>query len=144
LPWPDEIVHYRLLPEILAEEDYAVHRIDFRWRPPDLLYIPQARALLRDVQIRFSRLEGADSELRTLVQGDLIVKLMLRMRLRVRHASYVWKIDQLAFLRSVTGFYTDYGIILRLLRLESGRGRFDSKGEAESNQEEGSLKCASR
>lgn len=116
-------MQYRLLPALLSKEG-PFQRIEQRWRPTDLLFIPQARALLRDVQHRYKQLSEAETELQTLTKADVISKLLIRMRLYVRQASYVWKFDQLAFIKAVSGFYTDYGIILRLLRREQANGRF--------------------
>jgi len=118
-------VHYELLPALLAEEG-PFQRIEHRWRPTDLLYTPQARALLRDVQTRYERLAGALDELQTLTKADTFAKLLVRMRLYVRHASYVWKFDHLAFIKAVAAFYVDYGVALTLLRREEAVGRFSN------------------
>jgi hypothetical protein len=43
----------------------------------------------------------------------------------MRDAGYKWRADQVAFLEAVSGFYSDYGIILRFLKFDEAMGRFD-------------------
>lgn len=123
-------MQYRLLPRLLQQEGDHFRRIDNRWRPVDLLFLQQSRMLLRDVEARYAHLEAAIDELQTLIRADLYIKLLTRMRLHVRRARYVWKSDHLSFIQEVSGFYTDYGMVLRLLTIEQARGRF-----AEQQQE---------
>jgi hypothetical protein len=118
-------VQYELLPVLLALEG-PFQRLEHRWRPTDLLYTPQVRALLRDIQDKYKRLEAARSELETLTRADILAKLLIRMRLYVRQAGYVWKMDQLAFIKAVASFYSDFGIVLYLLRREEATGRFSN------------------
>lgn len=115
---------YTLLPWILQQEGDHFRTTDNVWRPVDLLYLQQARASLRDVEERYARIASALDELQTLTRADAFVKLLTRMRLVVREARYVWKSDHLAFIRSISEFYANYGLVLRLLRIEQARGRF--------------------
>jgi hypothetical protein len=115
---------YRLLPQLLRQEGDHFRRIDNRWRPVDLLFLQQSRTLLRDVEARYTHLEAAIDELQTLIRADLYIKLLTRMRLDMRRARYVWKSDHLSFIQAVSAFYTDYGVVLRLLTIEQARGTF--------------------
>ncbi len=118
-------MRYKVLPAILVQEgDELFQRIEERWRPVRLLYVQQTRELLRDISQRYDQLSAALPELQTLNKPDTYTKLLTRMRLYVRQAGYAWRMDQLTFIRSVSGFYQDYGAVLRLLRIEQNRGRF--------------------
>ncbi len=99
-------------------------RIENRWRPVDLLFLQQVRSLLRDIGERYSFLSAAEGELRSLDRADRYIKHLTRMRLWLRRATYAWKADQLVFIQSVAGFYTDYGAVLRLLKIDEARGLF--------------------
>ena len=59
-----------------------------------------------------------------LEQASKYLKYLRRMRLWIRNANFAWRADQLRFLKSVAGFYSDYGAILRLLRMDELRGKF--------------------
>lgn len=117
-------MHYRYLPWILQQEGTDFQRIEQRWRPVRLLYVQQTRALLQDVRERYEQLAAAQAELQSLTKADLLVKLLTRMRMYVRQAGLFWKMDQLAFLRSIAGFYSDLGTVMRILKNEQERGRF--------------------
>lgn len=94
------------------------------WRPRNLLFLRQVQLLLKDIQKRYTELELATSELQTLEQAARYIKYVQRMRLWLRQASFVWQTDQLKFITSVSGFYADYGALLRLLRTDQQRGKF--------------------
>jgi hypothetical protein len=110
----------------LEQEGPDYQRIENRWRPTQLLMLQQVRALLRDMSARYEHLSAAHEELQTLVRGDRYTKYLQRMRLWLRQASFKWKADQLAFLQAASGFYSDYGIVLRLLRNDRAVGLFGS------------------
>lgn len=80
--------------------------------------------MLKDVQARFTRLEEAESEFQTLDRATLFLTVLRRMRLTVRDAKFAWRTDDLKFIESISNFYTDYGTILRNLKIEQARGRF--------------------
>lgn len=115
---------YETLPWILQQEGDHFRTTDNVWRPVDLLFLQQSRAMLRDVEERYDRLQSALDELQTLTRADTLVKLLTRMRLVVREARYVWKADHLAFIQAIAAFYQSYGLVLRMLRIEQARGRF--------------------
>lgn len=117
-------MRYRLLRWILDQEGTSFQRIDRRWRPTDLLYLQQVRALLKDIQNRFDALTAAEEELRTLDRADLYIRALRQMRVYARAAAFTWKADQLSFIRAVSGFYESYGTVLRLLKVDEARGRF--------------------
>jgi hypothetical protein len=123
-------VGYRLLPWIIEQERGQLLSIHNRWRPHDLLFIQQARATLRDMASRFSHLEQARDELESLPRGERYIKALTRMRIFLRQAGFTWKGDQLVFLRAAAGFYSDYGVVLRLLKEDSDTGKLVS-GEGE-------------
>lgn len=121
-------MRYRLLPWIVEQEGEDFQRIERRWRPTDLLMFHQVQALLKDMQSRYEHLSAAHEELQTLDRADKYVLYLHRMRLWLRQASFKWKADQLAFLQAVSGFYSDYGAVLRLLKIDQARGRFIEQG----------------
>jgi hypothetical protein len=114
---------YPLLTEIIGQEGSDFQRIENRWRPKNLLLLPQVRLLLRDVDRRFDQLSTAEPELETLDRANIYITLVRRMRIWVRQASFTWKSDQLQFLQAVGSFYKDYGNVLRLLKFDAQRGR---------------------
>jgi len=81
------------------------------------------RAIIHDLEARFDRLSEAEDEFSSLDRRDVYIKLLRRMRLDLRTALFTWKADQLRFLQAVTQFYSDYGAILRLLKIDVLRGR---------------------
>ena len=117
---------YLLLPWILEQES-DFKRVHQHWRPTNLLFVRQARILLKDMRTRLENLEGAKDELQTLPRSDRYGKYIHKLRLWVRDANFKWKADQVAFLESVSGFYSDYGAILRLLKFDQAMGRFTDK-----------------
>ncbi len=116
-------MEYALLNEIVEQEGSDFQRITNRWRPHDLLMLPQVRLLLRDIERRFNRLSQAEVEFSKLERRDIYITLVRRMRLWVRQASFTWKSDHLQFLQAIASFYRDYGRVLRLLKFDSARGR---------------------
>jgi len=117
-------VAYRLLPWILEQEGDSFQRLDRHWRPQNLLFVRQSQLLLKDMQRRYRYLSEAQDELERLDRANVYVQLLTRMRIRLRQAGYVWKLDHLRFMQSVASFYSDYGAIMRLLKIEQSRGRF--------------------
>jgi hypothetical protein len=87
--------------------------------------VQQVRILLKDMGSRFEQLSAAQEELATLDRADRYIKYLSRMRLWLRQANFMWKADQLTFLKAVAGFYADFGSILRLLKLDQARGLID-------------------
>jgi hypothetical protein len=118
-------VSYPQIEWILEQEPWedfqSVHNV---WRPRHLLFLRQVQLLLKDVQRRYTELELAQDEFKTLEQSARYIKYLQRMRLWVRQAGFVWQADQLKFITSVAGFYADYGSLLRLLRIDQQRGKF--------------------
>jgi hypothetical protein len=117
-------VVYRLLPWLLQQEGGSFQPLEKRWRPTGLLYVQQSRALLKDMADRYRHLSAAESELASLERANVYIQLLQRMRIRLRQSGYVWKLDHLRFIQSVASFYSDYGAILRLLKIDQSRGRF--------------------
>lgn len=116
-------MEYRLLPWLLEEEAGDIKPVEKIWQPKDLLFVPQAQALLRDVVRRYTHLAAASDEMESLDRGSLYIKHLTRMRFAVREAHFTWKGDQLKFVRAIAAFYSDYGAVLRLLKEDSQRGK---------------------
>lgn len=115
---------YHLVPWILEQEGDSFQKLDRHWRPQNLLFVRQSQTLLQDMQRRYRYLSEAQDELETLYRANVYIQLLTRMRIRLRQAGYVWKLDHLRFMQSVASFYSDYGAIMRLLKIEQSRGRF--------------------
>lgn len=115
---------YRFLPQILEQEGPQFYRLDRRWKPQNLIPDPYRRNLLKDAQGRQSLLEEAEGEFQTLTRATYYMSILRRMRLVLREAKFAWRSDDLKFLEAITSFFTDYGTILRNLRIEQARGRF--------------------
>jgi hypothetical protein len=90
--------------------------------------VQQVRGLLQDMSSRYEHLVAAQEEIQTLDRADKFIGYLHRMRLWLRQASFKWKADQLAFVQAVSGFYSDYGAVLRLLKIDQARGRFVEPG----------------
>lgn len=113
---------YRLLPWILDKERGNIKLLENRWRPTSLLYVSQARVILQDVAQKYRFIANAMDEVETLDRAAKYVQLISRMRVFVRQAHFTWKGDQLVFIRAVSGFYTAYAAILRLIKEDEARG----------------------
>ncbi len=120
-------MQFSIIPQILRQEGTDFQTLDQHWRPQDLLYIQQVRALLRDMGSRYELLSAAESELTSLVRANFYLVHIRRMRLWLRKASFTWKQNQLVFLQAVSGFYTDYGSVLRFLKIDEAKGRFSGQ-----------------
>jgi hypothetical protein len=72
---------------------------------------------------RHAQLAEALGEIETLDRASVYIKLFHRMRLQLRKANFTWKSDQMSFIGSMAAFYTDYGAVLRLLKIDEARGR---------------------
>jgi len=127
-------VQYHYIPWILEQElGSEFQAVSQRWRPKDLLLLRQVQLILKDARARYENLELARPEFQSLTYAPKYLKYLQRMRIWLRDANFAWKADQLKFLKSVAGFYSDYGAILRLLRMDQLRGKFS---EPASIQEE--------
>jgi hypothetical protein len=84
----------------------------------------QIQLILKDMESRQANLELASEEFKGLEQAPKYFKYLRRMRIWLRDAKFAWKADQLRFLKSVAGFYSDYGAVLKLLRMDELRGKF--------------------
>jgi hypothetical protein len=125
----------RLLPGILDLEGPAFKAQDRTWRPTKLLVEPYRRNMLRDVQQRYTRVEQAIDEIQELPRADVYIRLHTRMRLLLKRAEIAWRVNDLAFLQAIGGFYTNYGALLRLLQDDRARGRFDNPPMAPGSTE---------
>lgn len=94
--------------------------------PKSLVNLMQAKASLHDIGVRYAQLVEASDELASLDRADRYLKALKRMRIWLRQANFFWRGDQLTFLRAVAGFYSDYGAVLRLLKQDYDRGKFDA------------------
>jgi hypothetical protein len=115
-------VEHTLLRRIVEQEGTSFQQIEHFWRPQNLLMSAQVRVLIHDIERRFERLSEAEGELETLDRADKYIKLLRRMRLDVRTATFTWKANQLRFIQAVTQFYSDFGAVLRLLKQDQQRG----------------------
>jgi len=94
--------------------------------PTDLVTLHQAQLSLKDMGRRYVQLAEATDELASLDRADRYIKALRRMRIWFRQANFFWKGDQLTFIRAVAAFYSDYGAILRLLKQDLDRGKFNT------------------
>lgn len=122
-------MQYELLPQLIQGEGDDFYRITYRWKPKGLIPDPYRRNLLKDAQAKFERLTAAESEIQTLNYADRYFKIIRKMRLQLRNAHFAWRSDDLEFLDQLAGFYSGYGTLLRYLKLEQARGRFEKPKE---------------
>jgi len=115
-------VAYHYIPWIMEQEGTAFQQVHNRWRPQNLLFLRQVQLILKDMRSRSANLELARDELVTLSYAEKYIKYLRRMRIWLREAEFAWHADHLKFLKSVAGFYSDYGAVLRLLKMEQLRG----------------------
>jgi hypothetical protein len=121
-------VVYQILPGLLKEEGPDFYRIDRRWQPRDLLVDPYRRNLLLRAKATLLQIQGAEEELQTLDRSPLYQRILKRMRLTVRRAQVAWRADDLAFIRAISEFFSDYGTILQNLKIDQARGKFEVSG----------------
>ena len=124
-------MEYRLLPWILEQEQGQFQQVNRVWRPAHLIPEPYRRQLLGDIKLRYARLFSAFNEFKTLDRGDVYIKLIHRMRLTMKTADYAWRYSDLAFFQAISGFYSDYGTILRFLATDKARGKLSPNEEKE-------------
>jgi len=111
-----------LLYDLVRREGVSFERITNQWRPTDLLFELQSKALMKDMARRYSLLIQAEEELQALDRADFYLRLVRKMKLLVRRAYFVRRLNQLAFLEAVSEFYTAFGSVLRFLKIDLGRG----------------------
>lgn len=88
--------------------------------------------MLKDAQGKFERLTLAEPEITSLLYADRYFKIIRAMRLHLKKAHFAWRSDDLELLSQLGDFYSGYGIILRYLKLEQQRGRFEKPQISES------------
>jgi hypothetical protein len=125
-------VQYLLLPQLIEQEGDSFYRITYRWKPKGLIPEPFRRNMLKDAQAKFEKLTLAEPEILTLRYADRYFKILRAMRLQLRKAHFAWRADDLELLSQLGDFYSGYGIILRYLKLEQQRGRFEKPQTLES------------
>lgn len=118
-------MQYLLLPQLIEQEGDSFYRITYRWKPKGLIPEPYRRNMLKDAQAKFERLSLAEPEILTLMYADRYFKILRAMRLQLRKAHFAWRSDDLELLSQLGDFYSGYGILLRYLKLEQQRGRFE-------------------
>lgn len=111
-----------LLYALVQREGTAFERITNRWRPKDLLFELQAKEMMKDMARRYASLLQAEGELQMLDRADFYLKLVRKMKLVLRRAYFVRRLNQLAFLEAVAEFYAAFGLVLRFLKIDLGRG----------------------
>jgi hypothetical protein len=126
-------VRYHYIPWILEQEEVSdFQSVSQRWRPKNLFLLRQVQLILKDVRSRYTNLELARGELQSLQYAAKYIKYLQRMRIWVREAEFAWKADQLRFLKSVAGFYSDYGTVLRLMKIDQLRGKLTEPATQET------------
>jgi hypothetical protein len=117
-------VGYQQCLSILNQEGNSFYRTTNRWQPRDLIPDPYRRNLLKDAQQRLKALETAENEFQTLDRATLYINALKRMRLSVRMAQFSWRTDDLKFIRAISEFLSDYGTVIRYLKIDQDRGQF--------------------
>ena len=126
-------MEYTYIPWILEQEEGSEFKsVHQNWRPRDLFLMRQIQLILKDMESRQASLELAKDEFKSLEYSAKYFKYLRRMRIWLREANFAWRADQLRFLKSVSGFYSDYGSILRLLRMDELRGKFSEPASVEN------------
>lgn len=126
-------MRYHYIPWILEQEEVSdFQSVSQRWRPKNLFLLRQVQLILKDVRSRYTNLELARGELQSLQYAAKYIKYLQRMRIWVREAEFAWKADQLRFLKSVAGFYSDYGTVLRLMKIDQLRGKLTEPATQET------------
>jgi len=112
-----------VLPSLLDKTDGQFQQIDRRWRPTNLLVEPYRRQMLTTIEGLHKEISAAESEFKTLDRAEFYLRSLRNLRVWVRQAKFAWRFDDMTFLQAISGFYTDYGAILRLLKIDQARGR---------------------
>jgi len=112
-----------ILLSILNEEVGTFQRIDNQWRPKNLFFKIQTQELLRDMVRRYTELKSAQEEIKLLDRAEMYLKHLRTLRLVLKRAMFLRLANHLAFAQAVTEFYTTFGVVLRYLRFDQGRGR---------------------
>jgi hypothetical protein len=116
-------VQFVLLPRILDQLGDSFYRVDRTWQPKDLIPDPYRRNLLKNAQEKYNQLTAAEDEFKALQRAHFYVQVLRRMRLTIKDAQFAWNFDDLKFLESIANFFTDYGILLRVLKEDEARGK---------------------
>lgn len=122
-------MRFVVLHQILEQEGPNFYRIQNRWQPKDLIPDPYRRTLLKDAQGRLQRLEVGEAELQSMDRAVLYLNLLKRMRFALRQAQFAWRTDDLKFIRNISEFFSDYGTVLKHLKIDQARGRFEDQPE---------------
>lgn len=110
------------LQTLVDEEGNAFERLSHQWRPTDLIIEHQAKDMLKDMTHRYAQLTDAQVEFQKLDRADVYLKLVRKTKLVLRRATFVYRLNHLAFLAAVAEFYLAYGQILRFLKIDQARG----------------------
>jgi hypothetical protein len=122
-------LQYEVLPWILQQEVGHFQYIQNVWRPTDLLSDMQSRIMLKGVLRRYEYLSSAQDELASLDRGDVYMRLLRSMGINVRRAGYLRRSNQVAFIQVVSDFYSSFGKVLRLLKSDQLRGKFQGDSQ---------------
>lgn len=112
-----------VLEQLLDQAEGQFQSIDRRWRPTDLLVEPYRRQMLTRIERLYDEISAAEPEFKTLDRAEFYLRSLRNLRVWLRQAKFAWRFDDMTFLQAVAGFYTDYGAILRLLKIDQARGR---------------------
>jgi hypothetical protein len=115
------------LVNLLSQESGSFQRIDNVWRPTNLFFAIQTQELLKDMLRRHQSLELLKGELQLLERSEMYLKNLRSMGFIIRRAKFVRLVNQLAFSKAVSDFYTAYGTVLRFLKIDQARGRLQQE-----------------
>ncbi len=117
-------MEYRILPELL-EQAGDFYQTTRQWRPKELVPASVSQKLLKDAQKRYNQMSQAEDEFQTLDRADTYIRILKRMRFTIRRAQFAWRADDLEFLKAIAEFFSDYGTVLQLLKIDQARGRLE-------------------
>lgn len=114
------------LSQIVDRETDSFQKLDNVWRPKNLFFNIQTLELLKDMNRRYDLMKANEQELKKLERSSIYQTNLRRLELILRRAKYTRLSNQLAFGQAVSDFYTNYGQILRFLRIDQARGKLQS------------------
>lgn len=80
------------------------------------------RGLLETAESRLNALVQAESEFKGMEKADKYIGAIRRMQLAIKKAQFALRTDDLKFLQAVSAVFTDYGEVMRMLKVDQARG----------------------
>lgn len=106
--------------KMVQDQQFAQRNLS--WRPTNVLDPVFGRGLLNTVRDWLKAFEACLPELEGLDRKTAYILQFQKLRLAFRQAQYSWRVDDLQFIEAIQTFFSTYGAILKLLKIDELRG----------------------